>query len=61
MVNLVFDPQFEVSKPLRRTLLIHRIWPVAVVAFASIITVAWACMLGYGLVYIGGRLLSSFL
>ena len=31
---------------------IHRIWPVAVIAFGLGLTAAWMCLLGYALVKI---------
>ena len=30
--------------------IIHRIWPSATIAFGLGLSVAWACLLGYGLV-----------
>ena len=31
------------------TPIIHRIWPVAVIAFGLGLTAAWICLLGYGI------------
>jgi hypothetical protein len=28
--------------------IIHRVWPVAVIAFGIGLTAAWVCLLGYG-------------
>jgi hypothetical protein len=33
---------------------LHRIWPLAVVAFGLGLTAAWTCLLGYGLVFLIG-------
>ena len=40
------------SVPRTATPVIHRIWPVAVIAFGLALTAAWMCLLGYGLVKI---------
>ena len=32
--------------------LIHRIWPLAVVALGLGLTAVWTCALGYGLIYL---------
>jgi hypothetical protein len=34
------------------TPVIHRIWPVAVIAFGLGLTAVWMCLLGYGLIKI---------
>jgi hypothetical protein len=31
---------------------IHRVWPLAVIAFGLGLTAAWVCLLGYGMVEI---------
>ena len=40
------------STPRAATRVIHRIWPVAVIAFGLALTAAWMCLLGYALVKI---------
>ena len=40
------------SAPRTTTPVIHRIWPVAVIAFGLGLTAAWMCLLGYVLVKI---------
>ena len=40
------------SAPRTATPVIHRIWPVAVIAFGLGLTAAWMCLLGYVLVKI---------
>jgi hypothetical protein len=50
-VSTLFDhaPTAEPS-PKRTDARIHRIWPGAVVATGLVLTAAWTCLLGYGLI-----------
>jgi hypothetical protein len=34
--------------------IIHRVWPIAVIAFGLGLTAAWVCLLGYGVVRLIG-------
>jgi hypothetical protein len=40
----------ELSPTRRASSRIHRIWPVALMGTGLVLTAAWACLLGYGLV-----------
>ena len=42
-----FRPFTEITKPV-----VHPIWPWAVLAVGLVFTVAWICLLGYGLIKI---------
>jgi hypothetical protein len=50
-VSTSFDhaPTAEPS-PTRTDGAIHRIWPVAVISTGLVLTAAWTCLLGYGLI-----------
>ena len=50
-VTIAFDqPQTDSLRPTKTDPLVYRIWPPAVIAFGLVLSVAWTCLLGYGLV-----------
>jgi len=38
------------SDPIALSLLFQRVWPPAIVILGSVLTLAWICLLGYGIV-----------